>query len=187
MRRLMTAATAALVTGLALLTRPASAQVEWTLAGGGNGHFYQLIPENITWEEARVAAAAMTFNGFTGHLATLTSAEENAFLNTTFNTTGWIGLFQPDGSNEPDGGFQWVTAEALGFTNWNEEEPNNLGDEKYVEALLGDQWNDATAQVTNFYFVEFGTSGFETSNAPEPTTLGLLTLGGITILARRRK
>lgn len=173
--------------GFAFISRSASAQVEWTVASGGNGHFYQLVTTSLNWEDARNAAASLSFNGFTGHLATLTSAAENNFLRDTFGTTGWIGLSQPAGSTEPDGGWEWVTGEAFGFTNWNPGEPNNLGDERYVEALIADRWNDAQASVTNFYYVEYGT-GRASAAAPEPVS-GLLTLLGLTAGAaiRRRR
>ena len=43
----------------------------------GNGHFYQVVAvaDPITWPEAQAAAA-----GAGGYLATITSAEENAFV-----------------------------------------------------------------------------------------------------------
>ncbi len=61
------------------------------------------------------------------HLATLTSAAENAFIVTnlssalgTSNTYGyWFGLFGNDAST-----YQWVTGEPFSFTNWNAGEPN---------------------------------------------------------------
>lgn len=44
-----------------------------------------------------------------GHLATITSAEENEFINTTFNTgmsrqAAWIGGFEPN----DDGVWRWA-------------------------------------------------------------------------------
>lgn len=46
-----------------------------------NGHFYIAPPETyLTWVDARDAAAAMTYNGLNGYLATITSQEENNFV-----------------------------------------------------------------------------------------------------------
>jgi Lectin C-type domain len=153
----------------------AHAQTEWTVASGGNGHFYQLVATSLTWPQARDSAAALSFGGFTGHLVTLSSQAENNFLRDTFGVTGWIGLSQPPGSQEPAGGWAWVTGEVFGFSNWQPGEPNNLGNELYTEMLIGEQWNDVSATSTNFYYVEYGTN-LSGATAPEPSTSALLTL-----------
>src|SRR4051812_34903349 len=99
---------------------------EWSTADGGNGHFYEFISyEAITsWTSARDDAASMFFNGTAGHLVTITSAAEDAFLLTNFGSyigdpnTGvpgnfaWIGL--SDAASEST--FQWVTGEAFSYT-----------------------------------------------------------------------
>ena len=56
-----------------------STPVRWEISEGGNGHFYEavLIGEHITWEAAQAAAKS---RGENRHLATITSAEENAFV-----------------------------------------------------------------------------------------------------------
>ena len=43
-----------------------------------NGHWYQEVrlPNKITWPDARAAAEQLSFAGFPGHLATVTSAAE---------------------------------------------------------------------------------------------------------------
>jgi hypothetical protein len=63
------------------------------------------LPNN-TWHGAQAAAAATSFNGQPGHLATLTSAAENAFITSNFgtfilNSVPWIGLFQSPTGVEP--------------------------------------------------------------------------------------
>lgn len=102
-----------------------------------NGHEYQafVVPTGITWTAASVQAAALG-----GHLVTITSAEENAFVFGLVNSPEywtnffgfraggpWIGLIQSTGAAEPAGGFQWVTGEAVSYTNWAPGEPNNNG------------------------------------------------------------
>lgn len=49
------------------------------------GHWYQAIfARGISWREAQAAAAARSFQGLQGYLATMTSAEENAWAVATF-------------------------------------------------------------------------------------------------------
>jgi hypothetical protein len=47
-----------------------------------NGHYYEVVwPGRVlTWEEAHDEAAASTYLGMQGYLATITSAEEQAFI-----------------------------------------------------------------------------------------------------------
>ncbi len=62
----------------------------------------------------------MTYNGWPGHLATVTSAEENAFIvDMTNSYNHWLGGYQPAGSDEPAGNWQWVTGEPWIYANWN--------------------------------------------------------------------
>ena len=93
--------------------------VEWPVAQGGNGHFYEVVQRvgGITWGNANLAA---TNQG--GYLATITSAEENAFVfniatqiaTVWYNGFGpWLGGIQPAGSVEPGGGWSWVTGGAV--------------------------------------------------------------------------
>src|SRR5687768_404607 len=81
--------------------------VQWGVAEGGNGHFYEVVaaPGGITWGNAGFSA---TDRG--GYLATITSAEENAFVfnlaaqDATLWNSGygpWLGGVQPAGSAEP--------------------------------------------------------------------------------------
>ena len=104
------------VTQIALVSG-ASAQataVQWKVADGGNGHWYQVATTPRTFFQARDWAVD---NG--GSLALIDSSQENQFLfqlvlSTTgsWNGTGpFFGLFQ-DPSNpsfsEPNGGWIWV-------------------------------------------------------------------------------
>jgi hypothetical protein len=106
-----------LIIGLALVCQLSQAQTvtTWT-----NGHSYQAVfADNPTWFQARDAAAAMTFNGSTGHLATFTTRAEQEFViaqlggGTSLNVL-WLGGYQdtsaPDYS-ENYGGWRWITGE----------------------------------------------------------------------------
>jgi hypothetical protein len=53
--------------------------IQWPSSSGGNDHYYEFVPaQAIEWSDAQTAAAARTFNGQNGYLATLTSAAEDS-------------------------------------------------------------------------------------------------------------
>lgn len=121
---------------------------------GANGHFYELVSHPyITWTEAKAAAEATLRCGQPGHLVTITSAEEQDFLVTSFGGpnlhTKWMGAFQPV-STDDDNGWEWVTGEPFVYTNWGGLEPNNTnygpyyGYEDAGNFYFNDgTWNDA--------------------------------------------
>jgi Lectin C-type domain len=118
-----------------------AAPVQWTLASGGNGHWYDEIDFCETWTSSNADAQNQIFNGMLGHLATITSAEENAFIwaNLSANKR-WLGGFKTGAD------WNWVTGEDFTFTNWAPVEPNNLGGyENFLQFtpdnMLGN-WND---------------------------------------------
>jgi hypothetical protein len=134
--------------------------VEWPVAQGGNGHFYEVVsaPSGITWGNASLGA---TNRG--GYLATITSAEENAFIfniatqDATVWYSGygpWLGGIQPAGSAEPAGGWRWVTGEPFTYKNWAPVQPNNNGNEDRIQfggqADRSSMWNDISQSNTNF-------------------------------------
>src|SRR5262245_46650056 len=58
-----------------------------------SGHYYELVTTDtrISWDQANAAANARTFAGLQGHLATVTSADEQAFIGSTFDFTNTAG------------------------------------------------------------------------------------------------
>jgi len=179
---------------------------QWTVASGGNGHFYDLIEsgpgwvDGLHWDQARVEAESLSFVAhpwvYEGHLATITSASENLWLTATFGGDAlhlhWIGAYQPPGSPEPDGGWTWVTGETWDYTNWFP--PGEPNDRDGIEDVAvfdhgviadGKAWNDLPASSLFYYVVEYE----PTARIPEPSTLivwSLLAVLGI-FWYRRRK
>ncbi len=106
-----------------------------TPQGEFGGHRYEYYEgADITWTEARSYCQSMG-----GHLVTITSAEEQAFIESTFpGTTGWIGAY---GDN---GGWSWVTGEPFGgYMKWKSGEPNDQGGIEWCGHLWTDMtWND---------------------------------------------
>jgi hypothetical protein len=188
-----------------------SGPIQWTIADGGNDHYYALfVTDDINWTDARDAAAGLSFLGSSGHLVTITSSAESNFLESHFSSyigdpnnpggifppvpgiRAWIGL--TDVISE--GNFQWVTGESFSYSNWAPPEPNNLGNEDFVWLWRRDfgggplwSWNDAANSQgpADGFFVEF--DGPFLQPVPEPTSLFLFGLGavGMTVGAARRR
>jgi hypothetical protein len=97
-----------------------------------NGHSYYRSTGSMTWTDARQACINMG-----GHLVTSTSLAENNFLFSLW-PNGWIGL--TDEVNE--GVWRWVTGEPYSWSYWNSGEPNNAGNEDYIQFVGGGRWND---------------------------------------------
>ena len=152
----------------------------------GTQSYYDLVPNNISWTAAQTAAGQLTYLGRPGRLVTITSQPENDFLRDSFSTTGaWIGGFQPLGSPEPAGGFQWITNEPFIFTSWGSGEPNNnSGDpnnpnERFIAIDDNGNWNDVNSDRNAPYIVEYV--------VPEPSSAALLASVGAIAAARRRR
>src|SRR5581483_7083153 len=89
-----------------------------------------------------------------GYLATVAGPEENSFiLALTQGHTAWLG-----GSDQAsEGNWQWVdgqqTGQAFTYTNWNQNEPNNLDHapynigENFLQFLANGTWNDEQGPV----------------------------------------
>ncbi len=156
--------------------------VAWKTEEGGNGHFYELVRLPKCWIEANEEAQERTYKGRKGHLATITSAAENAFLRdrVAINELAWIGLTDaPNFGGEeslgrPDpkhDGWVWVTGEAVTFVAWSQGEPSNGGSrgvENFGEfnGLFGThrgEWDDLEEDAGGgrFFLVEFEPEGPE--------------------------
>jgi hypothetical protein len=98
---------------------------------------------DITWHDAKAAALSMG-----GYLATITSQAEEIFLQSTSAFAGavkgegiraWIGLTD----SNIEGEFSWVTGpeagQLLSYADWMSGEPNNVNNEDYVAAILGER------------------------------------------------
>ena len=162
-----------------------------------NGHYYDAVAAaDPDWAQARDAAAASSYNGLGGYLATVTSQAENDFIVAHFAQAldggYWLGGYQLPGSAEPGGGWTWVTGERWVYSNWGGGEPNNYANQENEDSLhftnninhvngLG-QWNDLRGSgprpryyVIDGYVVEY--SQALPPPIPEPATCVLLLLG----------
>jgi hypothetical protein len=110
-----------------------------------NGHSYYRSTGSAFWLTAKANCEAMG-----GHLVTVTTSGENSFI---FNIwpSGWIGLTD----EVTEGVWRWVTGETYSYTSWNPGEPNNVGNEDYVQFVGGGKWNDLPNNYSLPYVLEF--------------------------------
>ena len=110
-----------------------------------NGHSYYRSTGSATWTTARTNCSNMS-----GHLVTITSSGEQSFLYGLW-PSGWIGLTD----EVVEGTWRWVTGETYSYTNWNSGEPNNSGNEDYVQFVSNGRWNDLNNNSSLPYVLEF--------------------------------
>ena len=149
------------------------------------GHYYEVFTAaNITWANAETAALALPkFDGLQGHLATITSAEEDGFVAEAVAAVSsinggpgeyWLGGFQNPGNElTANVGWTWVNNEgtfpgvngATGFdnaySNWNPGEPNDAqgpGSEQFLginHGSVGGFNDEGDLSLIGGYVVEF--------------------------------
>jgi hypothetical protein len=156
-----------------------------------HGNYYELImATDISWVSASAAAASRTYAGVSGHLATITSAEENAFVaslapSSTVLEGAWLGGRSPEG---------WLVGPEAGdafiYENFRPEENDG-----YAWIFFGSVgiyprggWGDDVDGVSDSgnpirgYFVEYERA----AAVPEPTTMMLLGFGLIGLAGMKR-
>jgi len=98
-------------------------------------------------------------------MATIRNAAENAYVLAVANgDTVWVGLTD----EAVEGTFAWLSGEPVTYTNWNEGEPNNSGNEDYCEFRDDGKWNDNGDSARYVVFETTGTWPDDNSNgAPD--------------------
>jgi hypothetical protein len=106
---------------------------------------YQAVQGKFSWEQAKLDADTRG-----GHLATVTSPEEWAFLRAVLavspSDTFWLGGTDA----EQEGVWKWITNELWAFSSWIPGQPDNSGGEPYVSVAVDadgkvNDWNDLGA------------------------------------------
>ena len=148
------------------LSRKAASELINTMDEYVNGSIVETPQENIgiTWSDAKNLADASTYFGLQGYLATILSEEESVISAEQISGTGWIGA----SDEEREGEWKWVTGPEAGtlfwngdfnggpapdpdgnpyYSNWNNNEPNNSGNEDYAHITdnsvgIPGSWND---------------------------------------------
>jgi len=201
----MTKLVIAVALSLVITTSTSAAPVRWET---NNNHYDLVLSSFISWNAAKTAAEGLTFQGVPGHLATITSSDENDFINSNLNT-GVLGNLAWTGGHEPldDGVWRWAVGPESGiqysngttptapfnYANWDGVEPNDVGTaEDYMSFNIGTSlngvapggWVDSPETPGGpdpiiGYLVEYET-------VPEPSAVVLALLGLTAWLGRRR-
>lgn len=147
-----------------------SAPVHFSIGDGANGHYYEIVETETNFLSAQAAAENMQYMGLQGYLATITSAEEQRFLESYFGKTfpAWIGA-SDQGSPDiwswitgPEAGtvfYDHTLTTQTGYNNWNIGEPNGGHVENYAVFRhfgTSGEWNDAREWRERYYLVEYG-------------------------------
>lgn len=108
-----------------------------------NGHYYQFYDKTgLNWEEAKKYCESIG-----GHLVTITSEEEQAFIISNIQNTQMKSYWA--GGLKVDSEWSWITGEDWDYTNWNDGEPNNIRNrEFYLQVYNTGLWNDTTIDMS---------------------------------------
>jgi hypothetical protein len=209
MRQVLSAGVATAI--LLAAPAPAHAQlVQWSIASGGNGHWYEYVSAPsifapVSFDAARAAAEASTHLGLQGYLATVTSAAEQQFINGAFSylfgfgatSTAWLGA--SDAAVE--GEWRWLGGPEVGqlvsYSDWLPGHPiSGPGFESYdyLALLVNAQsvpvsfgWSSSPSNGALGYIVEYGAGVAVPVPEPSTTAITLLGLTGIAIFGRGRR
>ena len=139
---------------------------------GVNGHFYRPITTGATYTSARATSLTTTFKGQKGYLVTITSADEDAFIQANVPATNiWFAATDEviDGRWVIDAGPEKGTVMKTSngplagniagvYNNWANGEPNgsNHSEDYAVTKWNGNKWNDLSNNWANPYVIEYG-------------------------------
>lgn len=110
-------------------------------APDGTKHSYRIYKGVTTWVEARAFCEALG-----GHLATLTTAEENDYVYAFMRESGYLTAYFGLSDEKRAGNWEWVTDEPFSFVNWRPGEPSYSPRERYGMYFykhLDGTWNDS--------------------------------------------
>jgi hypothetical protein len=125
------------------------------IANSANGHRYFMLQPS-SWQAAEDAAQRLN-----GHLVTINDSAENTWVfNNLATPTGgrplWLGLTD----QTTEGMFRWISGDGATYRNFAAGEPNNVGNEDYVQMRPGfATWNDVQALTTELVYGIVETNG----------------------------
>lgn len=163
-----------------LMTDANSGTIEYTITPTDiaynpvNGHLYSLVTNLMTWDAALIDATNYTYSGMTGHLATITSAQEDDFIRLNYDLDNYEARWWLGGKDVlgPVGGdWQWVTGPEAGtqfwsgnasgssvngaFTNWRIGNPDGNNGRGVHLLYERNAWDDIQAGLSYGYILEY--------------------------------
>jgi len=128
---------------------------QFKFIGEFNGSKYYVSQNYYNWNDANTTAQSVGAN-----LVVINDQEENDFIKSNipnYSNSVWIGY----NDKSQEGRFEWSSGSNSDFENWQNGEPNNSGDEDYVELMNNGKWNDLPQWSNLPFVVEF--SGVKSS------------------------
>jgi hypothetical protein len=166
------------------------------ITNSANGHIYYMLAPS-SWLDAEAEAVSLG-----GHLVTINDALENQWVLDTFGSIAIATSSEPDTwlwlgftDLQVESSWQWTTGDPVTYTNWGFSEPSQTSSGEDYAAMTPELFNGkppgAWIDTTN-------SSGYNpyigqplkhmgvVEIVPEPATMGLLVLGGVALLRKRR-
>lgn len=188
--------------GIVLPAMGVAMPVQWD----GNAHYYEVVDDPLLGPDAEIAAETRMFDGLQGYLATVTSAEENAFVVDLIAESGVVAALIGASDRNDEGTFTWIggpeEGTPLSFAPWAPLEPSDSEDgEDYVEVFGQDltefgfprgSWNDIVPPADFFdgaraYVVEYGPVAIAPVPLPAAGWALLAGCGALLAFGRRRR
>lgn len=140
------------------------------------GSFYQYVSGADSWTNARTAAQGSVINGVSGHLVTISTAAENAFVQNLVGAgnDSWLSGRQTSGTNwswdnGPEAGAVFSngsTATNNFYENWESGTPSGSGAYALLDGSAGG-WSDDNGTATHGYVIEWGATAMNEDNAAD--------------------
>ncbi|HTE26080.1 lectin-like protein [Flavitalea sp.] len=120
------------------------------LISGSNGHFYETVSSTANWSNAKTGASGRTYLGLQGYLATITSQDENDFIQEKLSADAWIGLSDQwdfinpvagtsyAAPNTSEGKWYWITGPEAGHQITTANAPNSTS----LPPVFGSAYNN---------------------------------------------
>lgn len=127
-----------------------------------NGHTYAQFDYTERNLEKSYSAWEAYCESLGGHLATITSAEENAAVYNLIQKEGLTLAFFGYSDENSEGNWEWITGETSTYSNWAVGQPNNGANDKkgraqnyaqFSKQTADGQWDDAAIGVDSWHFV----------------------------------
>lgn len=127
-----------------------------------NGHTYAQFDYTERNLEKSYSAWEAYCESLGGHLATITSAEENAAVYNLIQKEGLTLAFFGYSDENSEGNWEWITGETSTYSNWAAGQPNNGANDKkgraqnyaqFSKQTADGQWDDAAIGVDSWHFV----------------------------------